>query len=294
MKTTGKIIRTFALFLGVTAVLVSCQKDRSWGTNPAEPYRTIDRLTPEQEEMVQSMVNNINELAIYDEERQRVYKFDMNSREFSFADAGEDGWNFSDNEDVQWYGEPTGGGTLVIGLSAFGENSSSGSGNVIAGSSVLSIDYTFCFSASDEALGLDLFDFGVNIDGISMVLGIDGDFEALQNGDVDEDAEFTDFFHGFAMFFVYDDQAQGTYNIIDWFENYDGTPEDLSDNGFSYVLDFVNFDLYFSYDGEIDVDGGQMSFEGEYFSLLEFFTAVENYDDIDYAIVDGYGDMGCN
>ncbi len=294
MKTTGKIFRICAIALIGTAMFTGCQKEDKFGANPHQSVRPVERLSAEQEELVQSMIKNVSEVVIYDEERSRAYSFNTETRDFSFADAGEDGWNFSEEEEVQWFANENGGGVLVIGLSAFGANSSSGSGNVLAGTSLLSIDYTFCFSASDEALGLDLFDYGATLDGISMVLGIDGDFEALMDGDVEEDAEFTDFFHGFAMFYVFDDEAQGSYDILDWFENYDGTPEDLSDNGFSYVLDFINFSIYFSYDGEIDVTGGQMSFEGEYFGILDLLTSIENYEDIQFAIVDGWGDMGCN
>ncbi len=286
--------RILLLFtVALSAVLFSCQQKEEVLTGSGNGYHQNDRperLTAQQEQQVQSMINKVSDIKIWDEDRNRMYNFDVQNRDFSFSDAGEGGWNFSDN-DVVWDPAPNGGGVLYISSGALGANSG---GTVVAGNSALDIAYTFCFSASDEALGMDLFDYGVNMDGISMVIGIAGDFEALMNEEVDEDSEFTDYFQGFAVYFVYDDEASGSYDILDWFNNLEDDVDDLSDNGFAYLLDFVNFELYFSSEGTLNVSGGQMQFQGEYFALLEFLTSTDGEEDLEFAFVPGFGIMGCN
>ena len=159
----------------------------------------------------------------------------------------------------------------------------------------MDIDFTFCFAASDEALGLDLFDFGGDISGVSTVIGIGGDFEALANGDVDEDADFTDFFDGFAAYIVYANEAQGTYEVLNWLNDLDEDPDFLEDKGFGYVFDFQNEGLYFSSDGALSVQGGDITFNGEYLAITDFiFSFGEDDDDISFDYVSGYGTLGCN
>jgi hypothetical protein len=229
-------------------------------------------------------------LRFFDEERNRFIDVNPTTREFSFATPNE-GWNFS-NDEVAWVPAEGGGGILFIPFSSFGENA--GSGNVIAGSSALDIDYAFCFSASDEALGLDLFDFGGDFTGVSLVLGISGDFEALMNDEIGEDAEFTDFFHGFAMYVVYSDTAQGEYEVLNWLSDLEDDPDNLPDHAFSYVLDFINLGLYLSSDGSMNVDGGTMYFDGEYLAITEFLFEFEEEYEPEFSYVSGYGEMGCD
>jgi len=288
----SKYVLLFAVVL--TVGLFSCQQKDEALTGSGSGYHVNDRperLNAQQEQQVHDLIQNVSDVKIWDENRNRMYNFDVLNRDFSFSDAGDGGWNFSDN-DVVWDPAPEGGGTLFISSSALGGNTG---GTVVAGSSALDITYTFCFSASEEALGMDLFDYGINMDGISMVIGIAGDFEALMNDEVDEGSEFTDYFQGFAVYFVYDDEASGNYDILDWFDSLEDDVLDLSDNGFAYLLDFVEMGLYFSSDGTLNVSGGQMQFDGEYFALTSFLTSTSDEDDdYSFAFVPGFGIMGCN
>lgn len=280
---------TLLSLFAVVAILSSCQKEQgdvSYANRQTkvdtEDLRTAERI-----------VANLPEIGIVSEDRSTVYKFNLNTREFSFSDPNP-GWNFSNSDEVVFYPYNDGGGILFIGAGSIGANTG---GTVVAGETALDVNYTFCFSASDEALGLDLFDLGGDsFDGVSVVLGIAGDFEALAEGEVEEDATFEDFFQGFAMYIVYDNEASGSYEILNWIEDLDEDPDQLEGHGFAYVLDFVDFNIYLSSSGDLNVSGGQISFSGEYLGLLDLFLEFteEGEDEPEFAIVSGFGTMGCN
>jgi hypothetical protein len=286
----NSIIRNFSV-LSLIAALVflgSCTKEEVGGGGYMATSAT-KTLDSDDIRMARQMMERMPEIGVWNEERGVLYKFNLQTREFSFADPNP-GWNFSNN-DGPTYIEGDNGGILIIPSWSFGGNTG---GTVVAGSSAINIDFTFCFSASDEALGLDLFDYGGNFDGISMVLGIGGDFEALAEGNVDEDADFTDFFHGYALYFVYDNEASGSYDILNWLEDLEEDEDFLDGNGFSYVIDFQNFNLYFSADGTLNVSGGEMTFNGEYLGILELLESLDDEDEVDVELVPGFGTMGCN
>ena len=282
--------------LAVSAITVSsalftgCQKDREF-TGMKAPQKTVT-LNADQQRMVQDMTGRIPTLRIYDEDDNRFIDINVKNRSFSFSEPN-DGWNLSSSNDVTWEPAAGGGGILFIGAGAFGSNTG---GTIVAGSTALDVNYTFCFSASEEALGLDLFDTGGDFDGISGVIGIAGDFEALLNDEVNEDSDFTDYFQGFAAYFVYDNEASGTYDILDWLTDLDSETSDLEGNGFSYVFGFENFSLYFSYSGELTVSGGSIGFNGEYLgfeNLDELFFNFDDEEEPEVNIVPGFGAMGC-
>ncbi|MDP4588750.1 MAG: hypothetical protein NWS86_11285, partial [Flavobacteriales bacterium] len=211
---------------------------------------------------------------------------------FDFSQPS-DGWDFSNSDEVQYVTDDN-GGLLIIPVFAFGGNT--GGGTIVAGNSALNVDYTFCFSASEEALGLDLFDFGGDFNGISGVIGIAGDFDALANDEIDEDADFTDFFQGFAAYFVYDDEASGSYNVLNWLEDLEDEEADNDETAFAYVIDFVEPGIYFSADGQLTVSGGQIAFNGEYLAITDFFLDFgdEEEGDLSFDYVSGFGALGCN
>ena len=246
-------------------------------------------LSQDQKRMIKDMSGRIPTVRIYDEARNRFIDIDFMNRDFSFSTPN-DGWNFSSSDDVIWEASEGGGGILFIGAGGFGGNTG---GTVVAGNTALDINYTFCFSASDEALGFDLWDTGANLDGISGVVGIAGDFEALLNDEVDEDAEFTDYFQGFAAYFVYDNEASGNYEILNWLEDLNGDGDDLSDNGFGFVFGFEDFSVYFSYDGTLNVSGGSIGFSGHYVGIEDLIFDLGGEEDPEVEIVPGFGTMGC-
>ncbi len=290
MKTTQRFLTTLSIagFALVAVVFSSCSKEDL--TNRSY-YAPASEQTPKQR--FEALMEQMPEIALWDERTEQIVRINMSTREFSFSDPNP-GWNFSSSEGPQFIAADQGGGILIIPAYSFGSNTG---GTVVAGSSALDINYTFCFSASDEALGLDLFDFGGDFDGVSIVLGIAGDFEALAEGiDEEEDGDLDSFFQGIAMYVVYDNEASGNYEILNWIEDIDGDADDFVDQGFSYVVDFQNFNLYFSASGELNVSGGEMSFSGEYLGFVELFESLDEEDEeeFDYALVPGFGTMGCN
>ena len=273
--------------LGALAAIIlfaaSCQKAEETGT-----FYPRQDVTAQEKRAAEDLMENLPEFVFWNPETNEAYKFDINNRNFSFATPN-DGWNYSGTEEIIYVEDE---GLVVITVPSFGANTG---GTIIAGSSALDVDYTFCFSASDEALGLDLFDFGGELSGVSVVLGIAGDFEALMEGEVDEDADFFDIFHGFAMYVVYADTAQGTYEILNWLDEIDEEPDNLADKGFSYVIDFAGEGLYFSSDGTLTVSGGSVTFNGEYLAITDFLLDFgDDDDDLSFGYVSGYGTLGCN
>ncbi|MFM1931663.1 MAG: hypothetical protein RL226_966 [Bacteroidota bacterium] len=283
-------VSTFAVVLfGAVAFLAGCKKEETGAGSYANRQVTIDT---EDLRTAERIVSRLPEIGIVSEDRSTVYRFNLETREFSFSTPNP-GWNFSNSDEVVFVPYEGGGGILFVGAGSIGSNTG---GTVVAGESALDINYTFCFSASDEALGLDLFDLGGSFDGVSVVLGIAGNFEALAEGEVDEDAEFEDFFQGFAMYIVYDNEASGSYEILNWLEDLEEDPDDLADHGFAYLIDFTTFSIYLSAGGELNVSGGEISFSGDYLGLLDLFLEFEegNEEDPDFAVVPGFGTMGCN
>jgi hypothetical protein len=289
MKTTQRFLTTLSIagFALVAVMFSSCGKEDLANQSY---YAPAAEQTPKQR--FEALMAELPEIALWDERTEQIVRINMNTRDFSFSDPNP-GWNFSSSNGPQFVEAEEGGGILIIPAFSFGGNTG---GTVVAGSTALDINYTFCFAASDEALGLDLFDFGGNFDGVSIVLGIAGDFEALADGTAEEGDEFDSFFQGLAMYIVYDNEASGSYEILNWIEEIDGDPDDFVDQGFSYVVDFQNFNLYFSANGDLNVSGGEMSFNGEYLGFQELFESLDEEDDeeIDFALVPGFGTMGCN
>ncbi len=282
MKTFKYIILTLAIItLGY-----SCQKS-------APEARLYGEVLNEDsyKKKAMEMVRDLPKMEVYDHVNDRVITVNFFEKSFSFASPNS-GWNYSDDDDLTYVPNDNGGGILYVGPGSLGANSG---GTVVAGNTILDITYTFCVSVSSEALGLDLFFDDQEFDGFSIVMGIAGDFEALQEGELDEDSDFSDFFQGIAWYYIYDNEAQGNYTVLDWFEDLDDDPDTFSDNGFACAIGMENFDVYFSTSGSINVSGGEMTFNGEYFGLLNLFDSFfnEDLDTIEAEIVDGYGTMGC-
>ena len=274
----------------------SCQKEtRHWATEAQsfKPFKSRPaNLTSDQERMSEQLVSQIPTVRLYDEANGRYMDINLQTRtverEWTFADPTS-GWFFVQATGV-WENED---GTEFIVVVTIGAGSGTG-GTVVAGGSVLDIDYTFCFTSEMDAIGLDLFDFGGSFDGVSTVVGIAGDFEALANDELGDDPDFEDFFFGFAMYIVYDGAASGTYPVLNWFSDLEDDPDYLDNHAFSFVIDFQDFAVYFSSDGTLQVSGGYMTFNGEYLAITEFLTSLDEDYEPEYSYVTGYGAMGCN
>jgi hypothetical protein len=184
------------------------------------------------------------------------------------------------------------GGTIFFASSAFGANAG---GTVVAGSSSLDINYTFCFAASDSATGLNLFDVGGNFTDVAAVIGVSGDFEELANAS--DSTDFGDIFHGLAFYVVWDDELEGSHDVIDW-ESVDLNDSTAVDgNALAFVFDFKLGRFYISSGGTVNVSGGTMNFNGDYLEVGGFVDEDGNFDlggDLTLRKVSGFGAMGCN
>jgi hypothetical protein len=290
------------LFAGaVSAVLLnSCQKEKITKVPGTINGRTSNATDDQKREAV-GIINKIPLLRVFDENDHRFIDVDFQHKKLAFKNATErdfsfatpnPGWNFSNSSQVAFVPASQGGGVLFVGPGSLGGNAG---GTVVAGNSALNINYTFCFSASSSALGLDLFDTGADISGISGVIGIDGDFDALLNDEVDSTANFTDFFHGYAAYFVYANEASGSYDILNWFNDLSENTDQLNNKGFSFALDFQNDGWYLSKDGSLNVAGGTMTFSGNYFGIIGLFDSIFGSGNSPNAVeVPGFGSMGCN
>lgn len=278
----------------VLAFTTSCSKDedtvRGSDNGPAQVHAIKDKDTQDQ---IDRIGKEITKVGIYNETMDKFIVIDPNnSKDFSFSDPNP-GWNFSNSSQVEFVPAPQGGGILFIGPGSFGENAG---GTVVAGNSSVNINYTFCFSASDEAIGFDFGAGGPELDGLSVVIGIGGDFEALTTGEFEEEDDIFDFFTGIAVYIVYDNEASGNYPILNWFEDLTEDPDDLQDNGFAYVFAFQEpAGIYFSQSGSLNVSGGEISFDGVYWGITgNIFDWFDTEDEFEYVEVDGFGTMGCN
>jgi hypothetical protein len=301
MKNTFSKIKSIGAIAALALVVASCSKESV--TNTGGITVKPANATAEQKRAAMELANRApSTVRVYDENDQRFIDVDFKAKKLAFKPATErdfnfatpnNGWNYSNSSDVAWVPAEGGGGILFIGPGSFGGNSG---GTVVAGSSALDINYTFCFAADESALGFDLFDTGAELSGISGVVGIAGDFEALLNEEVDSTANFNDFFQGFAAYFVYADEAQGSYPILNWFDDLDSSADDLADKGFSYVFDFSQGAFYLSESGNMNVSGGSMSFNGEYLGIEGLFDALfeESEEEPQFTTVSGFGTMGCN
>jgi len=300
MNMTRRFTAAVSFMVAAVLLLSGCSKDTdSYNTETADQNGVRQIEDRETQNDLHRAADRIPALQWYNVAMDKIVTFDPKgeTKSFNFSDPN-DGWNFSDADDVAWAPASGGGGILFIGPGSL--NSNSAGGLVVAGNTSLDINYTFCFAASEQALGLDIGGFGgPEFDGISGVIGISGDFEALVNEEYDEDADPFDYFYGLAYYVVYDNEASGTYDILNWFNNLEEDPDDLGGNGFAWVYSFSEetWALYFSQDGELQVNGGMMNFNGSYFGLELNFDELEDGDifyDFDYVEGPGYGSMGCN
>jgi hypothetical protein len=90
---------------------------------------------------------------------------------------------------------------------------------------------------------------------------------------------------------VYDFPASGSYNVIDW----TGANGISSLDGFTMVFSFSqnnNGSFYFSKSGTINVNGGDMTYNGDYWGIEGLFNTINN--GLTFQTYSGSGTMGCN
>ena len=290
--------KTILAIGGAAFLLGGCQKERTYGDGNFLPQSEKKiSLNEVQERKLHDMVTRVPKVAYYDEATNRQINLNAETRDWSFTSPPE-GWQFDDADDNGViFVEDIDGGTIVFSGTA---GANTGGGSVVAGNSALDIDVAICLSAQEvgeDGGFVDLFDTGFGFSEFAVVMGIAGDFEELGNADTEsEDFDPFEFFHGFAIYYVLADDIGGNYEVFDWMDSQEGE-EDYSDMAAAFLMDFQNFALYFSVDGDINVSGGQMSFNGHYLALEDLFLDyLESEDEVDpeFSIVSGFGTMGCN
>ena len=302
LKKRNNLTRIAGVAMLASVILVSsCTKDDASkpGSNDFAKQEITDKRVKQE---MDRLVEELPKIGVYNKTMDKIIVFDLHNqngeKSFNFADPSP-GFDFASSNGGQWVYYPSGDEAGLYVISSPSSTIGTGGGTVVAGQSALDIEFAVCFSASDEALGLDLFDFSDGFTGVSSIVGIAGDFEALQEGEFDEDDEdldLFDFFQGFATYIVYADEASGNYDVVDWFDSIDDSPEDLEELAFAYVVDFQNEGIYFSSDGELNVSGSSIGFNGQYFSITNIFSGLisgEDQDEPTYSEVPGYGTMSC-
>ncbi len=277
-----------AAILG-TSLLAGCSKEV---VNPPAP---VERITdPALQQRLLDKAAQLPGIGIYNRRMDKVIVFRHHSdgsRSFTFVDPPGTGINFASSNGGQWtWSESEGLMILTQPSSGIG----AGGGTVVAGNASLDIGLAVCFTFDEEAIGMDLFDTGINE--VAGVIGIAGDFEALMNNEFSEGDDLFEYFHGFAYYLVYADQLANTdYEVLNWVEDLDQPEEELEDFGFSFVVSFQNEGgIYLSKDGALSVNGGSIGFNGNYYAIegVGFFDE-EDEGDADFSVVPGFGTMGC-
>lgn len=220
-------------------------------------------------------------LNLVDEKNRKVYKIDLKSRKLINTKT----WSFSDPDVNTVYAEND---YIVVYASIDFLQENAQSYNIQVGDESLSVK-TICMSI-DYSSFLTLFgELGSEFpsDGFSAVIGIDADLSMLSNASSEN---IGNFFHGMASYYVYDFEASGQYEVFDWWDL--NTFESGNAVAYAFLFSNNNFgSFHFSKDGNINVSGGNMTFEGNYYKIDYDFFMIN--DSLEFQTVQGSGTMGC-
>lgn len=278
----SKLMLAFTLVVLTIGMLMytSCKKQEVNGGRPDKK-----ELTAVQKQRILDAINAIPDIKVKAGKYGFTLPKTLKDGGFNFADPS-NGYQFATSSNVEFV-ETSEGNYMIV--STDGTNANAG-GMVVAGESNLDINMAICFSSASD--GSSLFDFG-SVDstyGFSMVLGISGDFESLINGDIDPDADITEYIYGFAMYIVFEDQANGSYEVID-FTDPSSFTDDVQGQAVSMLIDFRKAKMYISSEGNLTVGTNTISFNGKYFEVE--YDPNGNTNEGTPSEVSGFGTMGC-
>ena len=279
-----------ALFIGAMLLISSCSKKEGMhGSDPATSG--TNQMNASMESKIRTIVANIP----------HVKEQNSSSMRKGVADKIQSGWDFSSPDHGMGYSTTSGFlyssslNTLVL---SGGTGGGSAGGTVVAGASSMDMNYTFCYSSGDQILGLNVFGTGAPSTGVSAIIGVSGDFSKLASNSSTTD--LLNAFNGMAFYIVYDGTASGSYDVVDWTDPsvHLDSIQDLNKKAFAFVMDFKNGRLFLSSSGQINVSGGSMSFNGQYFQVTGFLNSNGDFNlnggNLTYSIVPGFGAMMCN
>jgi hypothetical protein len=296
---TNKII---VGLLAMATLFAGCCKESVELNGASEKPSTKVELSAEQMNRAKKMTARLPKLRYWDESNQRFIDYNPNSRDLIFSDP-DSGFEFDDpdgNNAMVFY---DGTDSYLVFSSGFGVSGQGGGGTVVAGSTILNMDLTICFSLQEVADGdgmFDLFDSDDSFGEYASVIGIAGDFEALESSNEnDPDFDPFGFLEGYAAFNVIADDVSGSHEVFNWMDVENETSESFDDMAYAVVFDFQSFSLYYSNSGTVTTSGGTMEFNGTFVGfedLLEDLFSDDSSEDSggDAEIVNGYGSMGCN
>lgn len=262
-----------------TITLSSCDKNQGYFVKEEKVT-----FSPEQYKRLQNNLKTVPMIIkVKDEVNNRFVDFDVRNKTVSFSKT----WNFANPTPNTIYGQ---NGGIVVYVSS--NTTSWGYGTpthtITAGNTTLNVQ-TLCL-AVDASAYASMFAGQIGAlpyDGISVVMGLDADFSLLANS---SNTNFANYFHGLAYYLVYDFNASGSYNVIDW-TTMTTLPNSLA---FSMVFSFElnnSGAFYLSKDGTISVSGGDMSFNGNYWGIEMDFNNLNQ--SLTYNTYSGSGTMGC-
>jgi hypothetical protein len=273
MKNIG--ILAFLILVGLN----SCSKNQTYVAK--EEKMT---LSPEQYKKFKDKLSAMPMIIkVKDEVNNRFVDFDVRNQTVTFNKS----WNFANPTPNTIYAQ---NGSIVVYVSSnsAGWGSGSPTHTVTAGNTTLNVQ-TLCMAVDASAYAAMFAGQtgALPIDGISIVMGLDADFSLLANSN---STNFANYFHGLAYYLVYDFNASGSYDVIDW------TTMTSLPNSIAFAMLF-SFDynssgaFYFSQDGTINVSGGDMTFNGNYWGIEMDFNNLSP--SLTYNSYPGSGTMGC-
>jgi|JI81BgreenRNA_FD_contig_31_906116_length_1590_multi_3_in_0_out_0_1 hypothetical protein len=285
---------------GGVILFSGCTKEKVETTAGPQVNYVVQKVSmdEQQQRVASEMYSRMPKLRYWDEHNNRFISMNPGSRDLVFSDPDE-GFSFDDPDGNNAMVFSDNDGDYLVISSGFGVAGQGGGGSVVAGSTSLDIDVTICLSAQAVADGDgfgDLFGGDTGWTDFAAVFGISGDFEGLaENSDSDDFNPF-EYLHGFAEYFVFTDDLNGSHEVFDWMG--EDANSNLDDLASSFVMDFTNFNLYFASSGTISISGGQMYFNGTYLSIEDLFDSFLDEglgdDEVTVNEVTGFGVMGCN
>jgi hypothetical protein len=281
-------LKRLILPLGVSAAIgfsiVSCSQKED------APVAQTQTSEEKQEQAIRELLRRMPNFELKTEDGKTLRVNLTESNGFSFSNPpSETGYNYTESTGTYTFvASSSTNGTVAMAASGFGGNASGG--KVSAGNYSYDMAYTFCLTADDEGLGLGLFDD--DFTGVSMVVGVSGDFNKIADGMDSDSEDFENLFPAIAFYVVYAEKASGSYKVLNWLNDQDLDEAALKNKGFAAIIDFGNGKVFFSKSGELNVSGGSISFSGTYLEVTADFGA--NYDDLNSKEVSGVGAMGCN
>lgn len=294
---------TFGLMMLMMGVFIGCSDDDD-GSTASRQQSTDEKelsLNKQQALQLKKIVDRyVPDIKIAAEEEAKRGKGTPvpPQRGFSFTDPTDSrGLNFSEPTSYNVYTTKDDGVYLLVWPHAMG--------NVISeatiGSNSYQFNYSFCLvlgQSDEEVDGYfdDLFETG--FDGISVIVSVSA--PTSRSGSFDEDE-----MGAMAASVVYQANASGNFrmlNIFDAFADQDFDEDDFDENpgvifnsrALVYVIDSKDEHYYFSASGNVNVNRGSMSFNGDFVDFWELFgfgmIDDDDFDDDDFD--DGPADLG--